>query len=137
MPPDTDVLLVYDEQCPLCDAYCRMARIREAAGTLRLVSARCLDSAVLREITQAGLDIDQGMALKVGSKLYYGADAISALSLMSSRSGVFNRLTYWVFRSRGLSRVLYPVLRSGRNFLLKVLGVRKINNLGLHGNDQF
>ena len=27
-----EILLVYDEECPLCDAYCRMVRIRESVG---------------------------------------------------------------------------------------------------------
>lgn len=34
-----EVLLVYDEQCPFCDAYCRAVRIRESVGVLRLVDA--------------------------------------------------------------------------------------------------
>ena len=92
---------------------------------------------VVEEITAAGLDIDQGMVLKTGDTLYYGADAIHALSLLSTRSGVFNRLTYWLFRSRRLSRILYPVLRSGRNLLLKMLRKTKINNLERPGNERF
>ena len=36
------------------------------------------------EITAAGLDIDQGMVLKVGGTLHYGADAIHALSLLGT-----------------------------------------------------
>jgi hypothetical protein len=32
-----EILLVYDKECPLCDAYRRMVRIRESVGTLRLV----------------------------------------------------------------------------------------------------
>lgn len=35
-----EILLVYDEECPLCDAYCRMIRVRESVGVLRLVNAR-------------------------------------------------------------------------------------------------
>jgi hypothetical protein len=50
---------------------------------------------------------------------------------------VFNRLTYWSFRSRRASRVLYPVLRAGRNLVLKLLGRTRINNLGLPGRDRF
>jgi hypothetical protein len=56
---------------------------------------------------------------------------------MSTRAGVFNRLTYWSFRSQAASRILYPVLRSIRNLLLKSLGKTKINNLGVTGNDRF
>ncbi len=89
------------------------------------------------EITAAGFDIDQGMVVKVGKQLYYGSDAINALALMGSNTGFLNRLAYWTFRSRRLSRVLYPLLRSVRNLLLKFLGRTKINNLNVSGNDKF
>src|SRR5258708_22757315 len=73
-----EILLVYDKECPLCDAYCRMVRVRESVGTLRLVNARDA-STIMNEITSQGLDIDQGMVLKVEDALYYGADAIHVL----------------------------------------------------------
>jgi len=130
------ILLVYDKQCPACDFYCNLARIRADVGELVLVDARD-GGPVMDEITRAGLDIDQGMVLKVGAQLYYGSDAIHALSLMSTRAGVFNRLAYWTFRSRSVARILYPLLRALRNLLLKLLGKTKINNLGVTGNDRF
>jgi predicted DCC family thiol-disulfide oxidoreductase YuxK len=131
-----EILLVYDEECPVCGAYCRMVRIRESVGTLRLVNARNV-SAVMDEITSKGFDIDQSMVLKVEDVLYYGSDAIHALSLMSSPSGVFNRVNYWIFRSARLSRILYPSLRVLRTLLLKALRKTKINNLRFENNDRF
>jgi predicted DCC family thiol-disulfide oxidoreductase YuxK len=131
-----EILLVYDEECPICDAYCRVVRLRESDCELKLINAR-EDSAVLKEITRQGLDIDQGMVLKVDGVLYYGPDAIHALALMSSASGTFNRINHWIFRSRRRSRFLYPILRSGRNLLLKALRKTKINNLALRDNDRF
>jgi len=136
MPETQDILLVYDKQCPACSYYCRLARIRKSVGKLVLVDAR-EGGPVMDEITAAGLDIDQGMVLKIGDKLYYGADAIHTLSLMSTRSGVFNRLTSFFFRSERLSAVIYPVLRSGRNLLLKILRRSKVNNLNAADNDRF
>jgi predicted DCC family thiol-disulfide oxidoreductase YuxK len=130
------ILLVYDKQCPACDYYCNLVRIREAAGELMLVDAR-EGGPVMDEITAAGLDIDQGMVLKVGGTLYYGADAIHMLSLLGTNSGLFNRVTHWSFRYRPVARVLYPLLRACRNLLLKLLGRTKINNLGVPGNDRF
>jgi predicted DCC family thiol-disulfide oxidoreductase YuxK len=129
-------LLVYDGECPLCTAYCRMTRIRESVGTLKLIDAR-LSSEVKDEMTRLGLDVDQGMALKVGGVMYYGSDAISALALISSRSGIFNRFNYWLFRSKARAHVLYPILRSCRNLVLKALRRTKINNLGLPDNSNF
>ena len=81
--------LVYDMQCPLCDAYCKLVRLEPKAGQLGLVNAR-ERSDVMEEITAAGLDIDQGMVLKTDGRIYYGAEAIHALSLISSRGGLFN-----------------------------------------------
>jgi len=130
------LLLVYDKDCPACNNYCQMVRIRESVGELQLVDARD-PSPVMDEISAAGLDIDDGMVLKMNDQLYYGADAIHALSLISSRSGVFNRLAYWVFKSRRVSQVLYPILRFGRLVLLKLLRRSKINNLNVTGNDRF
>jgi predicted DCC family thiol-disulfide oxidoreductase YuxK len=131
-----EIHLVYDRECPVCEAYCRMVRIRGAAGALRLVNARDAGE-VMDEITAKGLDIDDGMVLKVESTLYYGADAIHVLSLMSSRTGVFDRLTHWMFRSKGLSAILYPLFRFFRNLLLKLLRKSRINNLGLPRREKF
>ena len=131
-----DILLVYDRECPACNTYCQLVRIRESVGNLVIINARD-ESPVLQEITSKGLDIDQGMVLKMGDQLYYGADAIHALALISSRFGVFNRFNYWLFKSRTASRILYPVFRFFRNILLKILGKTKINNLKIRGNDRF
>jgi len=131
-----EILLVYDKDCPACDNYCQVVRIRESIGELKIINAR-ENSEVLEEITQLGLDIDQGMVLKMGGVIYYGADAIHALALISSRSGVFNKLNYWLFKSKRVSAVLYPLLRFIRNLILKTLGKTKINNLNNTKNDHF
>jgi predicted DCC family thiol-disulfide oxidoreductase YuxK len=135
-PNRPEILLVYDKECPVCDAYCQVVRIRESVGDLRIVNAR-ESSAVMKEITDMGLDIDQGMVVKMEGQIYYGSDAIHALSLISSRSGVFNRINYWIFKSKQGSQFLYPILRAFRNFLLKLLGKTKINNLNQAKNEKF
>lgn len=111
-------------------------RIRENLGDLIIVDAR-ENTEVLKEITESGLDVDQGMVLKMGEKLYYGPDAMNALALISSRSGLFNRINYYIFKSKSLSSFLYPALRFCRNLLLKLLRKTKINNLGNSGNEKF
>jgi len=131
-----EILLVYDKECPACDAYCQIVKIRETVGDLQLIDAR-EKSEVLDEITELGLDIDQGMVLKMGGQLYYGSDAIHALALISSHSGLLNRINYWIFKSKSVSSWLYPILRLFRNLLLKMLGKTKINNLGAPDNERF
>lgn len=131
-----EILLIYDKECPACNNYCQTVRIKETVGDLKIINAR-ESSEVMEEITNAGLDIDQGMVLKMGGEIYFGSDAIHALALISSRSGLFNRMNYWMFKSKYLSKLLYPVLRTCRNILLKLLGVTKINNLSKEGNEKF
>lgn len=131
-----DIILIYDKECPACNNYCQVVQIRKTVGELRIIDAR-EKSEIMDEITAQGLDIDQGMVLKVGGSLYYGSDAIHVLALISSRSGVFNRLNYWMFRSKTISKFLYPILRFFRNLLLKILGKSKINNLKQPDNESF
>jgi predicted DCC family thiol-disulfide oxidoreductase YuxK len=130
------ILLVYDRECPACNAYCKVVKIRESVGDLRIVDAR-KNSEVMNEITAQGLDIDQGMVLKMGEQLYYGADAIHTLALIGSRSGILNRLNYWMFKSKIISRIFYPLLRASKNLLLKILKKTKINNLKDKSNNRF
>ena len=100
-----EILLVYDGECPACNAYCQVVRIKESVGDLRTVDAR-ENSEVMNEITAQCLDIDQGMVLKMGEQLYYGADAIHMLALIGSRSGIFNRFNYWMFKSKTISKII-------------------------------
>ena len=135
-PESAEILLIYDEECPACRNYARMVRIRSRLGRLQTIDAR-EDSAAKEWVNERGLDLDQGMVVVVGDNFYHGADAMHVLALMSSRSDTWNRINYRTFRSRRRSRWLYPILRSLRNTLLRVLRVRKINNLGIAGNDRF
>ena len=136
MTNHSDIQLVYDKQCPVCEFYCQRIDVDESAGTLLRVDARDA-SDIMDEITSLGLDIDEGMVLKVGDELYYGSDAINSLALLSSRSGFLNWLAHSVFRSRRASRLLYPIMKACRNLLLKILGRSRINNLQRSGNDRF
>ncbi len=131
-----DLMLIYDHQCPVCDAYCRRVRVRPSEGTLHILDARG-PSEIRDEVTRRGLDIDQGMVLQTGQGLYYGAEAIHQLALLGTRSDPFNWLNYIVFRSRWAAERIYPVLRFFRNLLLKLLGRTKINNLDLPHNERF
>ena len=131
-----DIELVYDRQCPVCEYYCQRIDVDPAYGTLRRIDAR-EDSEIMNEITALGLDIDEGMVVRVGDSVHYGSDAINVLASRSSRRGLFNRFASATFRSRRVARLLYPVMKSLRNLLLKLLGRSRINNLQAPGRDRF
>lgn len=123
-----EVWLVYDGECPVCNTYCRYARIRDAVGELHLVDAR-QPGALMDEITAAGLDIDQGMVVKFEGVLYYGPEAIRMLTLLSTPSGLFNRINYLFFGGRGRAGFFYPAGKAVRNVILKIMGIGYIENL--------
>lgn len=126
------VWLVYDGECPVCKTYCKYIRIREAVGDLHLVDAR-QPSELMDDITAAGLDIDQGMVLKFKNVLYYGPDAIHILTLLSTPSGLFNRINYYVFSTKVGARIFYPIGKAFRTLLLKLLRIKYIENLKNEG----
>lgn len=124
----TTLTLIYDGDCPVCRNYTRYLSIKRAAGSFELLNARD-NPPILEEINALNLDMDEGFVLKVGDRFYHGADAIHTLALLSTRTGFFNRMNFLVFKSKTLSRFLYPVLKTGRALLLAMLGKTKLNNL--------
>ena len=117
--------LLYDGECPFCSRYVRHVRLREAIGPITLANAR-EHAALVNEVRRLGFDVDTGMVLKLDGKYYHGADCIHALALLTTPSGGFNRLNAWMFRSATASRLLYPVLRTGRNLALRLLGRARV-----------
>lgn len=113
--------LLYDGECPFCSRYVRHVRLRDAVGQITLANAR-EHPALVEEVQRLGFTVDTGMVLKLDGNYYHGADCIHALALLTTPSGWFNRINSLVFRSPTISRVLYPVLRTGRNLTLRLLG---------------
>jgi predicted DCC family thiol-disulfide oxidoreductase YuxK len=113
--------IVYDGNCPFCSHYVAMLRLREALGPVHLVNARLRDEAVDR-VKAAGIILNQEMALIVEDQIYSGAECMHRLALMTTRSGLFNRLVAIIFSSRPLAKLLYPMLRCGRFVTLKLMG---------------
>ena len=124
-PPKLE--LIYDGDCPVCRNYVRFMRLRESAGEVSLVDARGAPE-VVKALNASGLDLDEGMVLRLGEQCFHGDEALLHLALLSTRSGLFNRLNYWLFSSPRRARWSYPWLRAGRNLLLRLLGKSKINH---------
>ena len=123
---ENQVWLIYDGECPFCSSYVQYIRLQESIGTLTLIDAR-QGGDLVNSILKTGLDLNEGMVLKYQDRLYHGADCINMLALMSTRSGLFNKLNALIFKSRLVSRLLYPVLRAGRNLTLKILRKRRLD----------
>jgi predicted DCC family thiol-disulfide oxidoreductase YuxK len=121
LKPDV-TLVIYDGACPFCRAFVRLHRFREDIGPVELLSARATDDRIAH-YQQQGFDLDQSMLLVMGCVVHAGADAMQVMAACSTSSGWFNRCNRWIFSSRRLSRLMYPILRAGRRLALLLLGV--------------
>ena len=128
-----ETTLIYDGECPVCVAYSGSVDTDAATGgELRRINARS-DHELVRQATEQGFDLDEGMIVSHQGKLYHGADALHIMATLAPNHGVRNRLNKVLFGSQRVSRAAYPFLRAGRNTLLKLLGKDKIRNLGSGG----
>ena len=126
--PRPAMMLVYDGQCPMCRQFVRLQRLRRDVGELTLIDAR-QESAERRKLSELGIDLDEGFALCIGEQWFHGSEALHRLALMSTGSGLFNRMMARLFASPSLTARLYPWLRRGRAALLRLLGRGPIDNL--------
>jgi predicted DCC family thiol-disulfide oxidoreductase YuxK len=124
MGDPSEAWLVYDGQCPFCSRYARLVRVRENVR-LHLIDARA-GGPLVREMRDAGLDLNEGMVLKKGNRYYPGAEALHVLAALSTSKTFLNRLAASIFRSGYRSRAIYPLLRAGRNAALRLLGRERI-----------
>jgi predicted DCC family thiol-disulfide oxidoreductase YuxK len=115
------VSVIYDGACPFCSAYVKMLRLRKAVGNVTLVNVR-QNATLLKELAAHDLQIDQEMVVLHGGAVYSGGDAINVLALLTSPSGMFNRLIAGIMKKPERARQIYPYLRGGRSVALKLLG---------------
>ena len=125
-PKPDELALIYDGECPVCTTYSCTVDVDEGkASGIKRINARS-DDALVRQAKDAGLDLDEGMIVVHDGKLYHGADALNIMARLAPSRGFGNRLNKILFSNPTISRVTYPVLRAGRNTLLKLLGRKKI-----------
>lgn len=118
--------IIYDGDCPFCSAYVKLTRLKQQVGEINLVNAREAGSTLLEELADQNYDLNQGMLMLYGGKCYFGADCMHMLALLSSKSNFFNKCCAVVFNNHTITKILYPILRTGRNLTLRILGKKKI-----------
>jgi predicted DCC family thiol-disulfide oxidoreductase YuxK len=126
LPPESGNWIIYDGECPFCTNYIKLARLKQSIGPVRLINAR-QGGPEVDFVKAQNLDLDEGMAMFYQGQLYHGGDCLHLMAALSTRNGLFNKLTAWFFGSAGRSRSSYPFLRCCRNLALRLLGRKKIS----------
>ncbi len=114
------IRIFYDGECPFCTRYVQMVRLQRSAQ-VQLVNLREHDG-LRDELIAAGFDLDGGMVVEDGPARYSGDKAVAYIASLTTPSDAFNRLNRWIFSKPALAAVLYPILRSGRWFVLFLMG---------------
>jgi predicted DCC family thiol-disulfide oxidoreductase YuxK len=118
----TGVWLVYDGDCPLCHHAAHALRIQQTYGPLHLINARdSQDHPLMRLINAQKYDLDKGMVIYHGGKIYHGKAALSFMGMTSTSHAWYRHITS-----------LYPLLRATRNTLLHLRGKTMIRNLSIN-----
>ena len=118
---DSELIIVYDGKCPFCSSYVRLIRLRETIGSVRLLDAR-EQTVEVNALWEGGYDLDQGMAMIHNGRVLYGPDCLYGLALLSTPSGIFNRMNAMLLSHPAMSRAVYPLLKVGRTIALWLLG---------------
>lgn len=118
--------IIYDGGCPVCRAYVRFSEF-ENDRPLKYVDARQFPDLV-RQLSNQGIDLDEGLVVATDDALHHGADAMHLLAGLTRRRGIWNRAMVRLFGTRRSSHLLYPVFRAGRNLLLRLLRRPPLND---------
>jgi predicted DCC family thiol-disulfide oxidoreductase YuxK len=123
----TGPVLIYDGECPFCANYVELLDLRTRFPGLELVDARSNGGHPAIGVVKArGLRIDDGMALVDGDEIHHGADAIHRLAQQQRGGSAFSAVNTALFKSSARSRLIYPLLRRGRDLVLRMMGRVKL-----------
>ena len=117
--------IVYDGECPFCSKYVQLIQLRNTVGDVELINAR-ENTTIKEKLKELSIDINQGMVLIDNEDIYFAEDCVHRLALLSTSSTLFNRLNKFVFKHKILSKILYPIMKKGRNVVLFLLQRKQI-----------
>jgi predicted DCC family thiol-disulfide oxidoreductase YuxK len=116
--------LIYDGDCPVCNNFTKYYAIKQNVD-LVLIDAR-KPHALVDEAVAKGFLLDEGIVVKIGEQHYYSSDAMIVLAGLANKRKVFGFLTYLFFSTKLTAKIIYPICKSIRNLVLKVLGIKKL-----------
>ena len=101
--------LLYDGECPFCDNYVKLIKLKSILPDIQLLDAHCHKDMV-DHFRKKGLEINDGMILSIDDSLYYGPDCIHALAVLTDNNTAFRKLNRIIFKNKTRAKLLYPIL---------------------------
>lgn len=119
------ILIAYDGDCPFCQSYVRMKRLKELGLHVELCNLRDYPD-LIAEMRAKGMEPNEGIFVRYGGREYFADDAMMMIESMSVSSGVLGAFFKWSFASKKRAKIIYPILKFGRACVLGILRVPKI-----------
>lgn len=112
--------IFYDGECVFCSNLVQLTKLRSKFHEVCLIDARQKDHPLILQYKDK-YNFDQGMLVVLDEKEYYGALALNILSVLGF-SGILAPVLLFLFKSKTFSKIVYPVLKAGRAFVLLLRG---------------
>jgi hypothetical protein len=98
-----------------------LTNLRSAVPQITVINARERPELVAHYKSN-GIDLNDGMVIKIGDLLLSGAPAFALINKLSKPDSQLTKFALRVLSGRNSSRFMYPVLAAGRRILLLILG---------------
>lgn len=121
-----DAFVLYDGECPVCQAYVALAQLKQRHPGLQILDARTQPELVAA-LRSESYDVNESLIVGIGPTVFAGAAATRLISQLGSSNPILSRAALYAIGGAPWASALYPWLRATRNGLLWVLQRRKIS----------
>jgi hypothetical protein len=80
----------------------------------------------VEEFQAQGYDVNDGMIVILDKKVYFGHEAVHIIAALSNKNKWIGKVYYFFFSRKIVIKLVYPLLRFGRNITLRLMGRKKI-----------
>ena len=116
--------ILYDGECPVCKNYISFMNVKKKFG-IQLLNAR-LYPELVQFYRDKEIDINDGFLLKLDEKVYYGDDCINKITSLGNSKNYLVKIHDFIFASKLISKLLYPIFVILRKILLFIINVKKL-----------
>ena len=119
--------IIYDGECPICKNFLIFTKLKEYNPEIKIINAR-ENSEAVQYFKNLGYTIDDGFILVLNEEIYYGDKCLQKISKIINKENVFRNIYSKIFKYKVLSATSYPFFKFTRSIILKLIGIKKIDN---------
>ncbi len=116
----TEIILIYDGECPFCNHFAQLLNIKSSLPNLKILDGR-KNLSQLTNLYKKGYDLNNGAILINKEEILHGSDAVNFIcSQIKEPKDSLLELLRIIFKSKKRSKWLFPFLLIARRLLLTI-----------------